>query len=79
MEGIAYMLHPQWLSWILPILAVITLVFLAQVIDAHRKKDNQKKKLFGILLLISILLLAGWCIRLLLWLQELQQMVPPHF
>lgn len=79
MEGVKYMLHPQWLSWILPALASITLIFLAQFIDACRKKDAQKKKFFGILLLISVFLTAGWCLRLFLWLQELQQIVPPHF
>ena len=79
MEGIAYMLHPAWLGWIFPILAILTVLFALLFFDAFRKKDKRKQKTFGILLLISALLLIGWCIRLLLWLQELQQMVPPHF
>ena len=71
MNGFAYMLHPAWLSWILPILCVITLIFLAKYMDARRKNNNQKKKTFGVYLLISMLLLIGWCIRLFFWFCEL--------
>lgn len=79
MEGLAYMLHPEWLGWIFPILAILTALFALLLFDAYRKKDKRKMKLFGGLLLLSTLLLMGWCIRLLLWLQELQEIVPPHF
>ena len=79
MEGLAYMFHPAWLGWIFPILAILTALFALLFFDAFRKKDKKKIKFFGILLLISAVLLIGWCIRIFLWLQELQQMVPPHF
>ena len=79
MEGLAYMFHPAWLGWIFPILAILTALFALLFFDAFRKKNKRKQKTFGILLLISAVLLIGWCIRILLWLQELQQMVSPHF
>lgn len=79
MSGLAYMLHPAWLGYIFPTLAILTVLFALLLFDAYRKKDKRKMKLFGGLLLLSALLLIGWCIRLLLWLQELQRMVPPHF
>lgn len=78
-EGLAYMLHPAWLGWIFPILAILTALFALLLFDAVRKKDKRKQKTFGTLLLISALLLVGWCIRLYLWFSELAQMVPPHF
>ena len=79
MEGLAYMFHPAWLGWIFPILAILTALFTLLFFDAFRKKNKRKQKTFGILLLISAVLLISWCIRIFLWLQELQQMVPPHF
>ena len=79
MEGLAYMFHPAWLGWIFPILVILTALFALLFFDAFRKKNKRKQKTFGILLLISAVLLIGWCIRILLWLQELQQMVSPHF
>lgn len=79
MEGLAYMMHPAWLGWIFPILAILTALFTLLFFDAFRKKDKRKQNIFGILLLISAVLLIGWCIRLYLWISELVQMVPPHF
>ena len=79
MEGLVIMYHPAWLGYIFPALAILTALFSLLFFDAFRKKDKKKIKPFAILLLISTLCLIGWCIRNLLWLQELQQMVPPHF
>ena len=79
MNGLAYMLHPAWLGWIFPILAILTALFGLLFFDAFRKKDKRKQKFFGIFLLIFTLLLIGWCIRLYLWLYELQQQIPPNF
>lgn len=79
MEGLAYMFHPAWLGWVFPILSILTALFALLLFDAHRKKDKKKMNLFGGLLLISAVSLVGWCIRLLLWLRELQEVVPPHF
>ena len=79
MEGLAYMFHPAWLGYIFPALAILTALFALLLFDAFRKKDKKKMKIFVILLLISALCLIIWCIRILLWLQELQQMVPSHF
>ena len=79
MEGLAYMFHPAWLGWIFPILAILTALFALLFFDAFRKKNKRKQTTFGIFLLISAVLLISWCIRIFLWLQELQQMVPPHF
>lgn len=79
MGGLAIMYHPAWLGYIFPALAVLTALFALLLFDAFRKKDKMKIKPFAILLLISALCLISWCIRILLWLQELQQMVPPHF
>ena len=79
MEGLAYMFHPAWLGYIFPALAILTALFTLLLFDAFRKKDKKKMKIFVILLLISALCLIIWCIRIFLWLQELQQMVPSHF
>ena len=79
MEGLAYMFHPAWLGYIFPALAILTALFALLLFDAFRKKDKKKMKIFVILLLISALCLIIWCIRIFLWLQELQQMVPSHF
>ena len=79
MEGLAYMLHPAWLGYIFPILAILTVLFSLLLFDAFRKKDKRKQKVFAILLLISAVFLIGWCIRLYLWFSELAQRVPPHF
>ena len=79
MEGLAYMFHPARLGWIFPIFAILTALFALLFFDAFRKKNKRKQKTFGIFLLISAVLLISWCIRIFLWLQELQQMVPPHF
>lgn len=79
MEGLTYMWHPAWLGYIFPALAILTAFFALLFFDAFRKKDKKKMKVFAMLLLISAIGLVGWCIRNLLWLQELQQMVPPHF
>lgn len=79
MGGLAIMFHPAWLGYIFPALAILTALFAFLFFDAFRKKDKKKMKTVAILLLISALCLIGWCIRILLWLQELQQMVPPHF
>lgn len=79
MEGLAYMFHPAWLGYIFPALAILTALFALLLFDAFRKKDKKKMKIFVILLLISALCLIIWCIRIFLWLQELQQMVPSLF
>ena len=79
MEGFAYMLHPAWLGWVFPILAILTALFALLFLDAFRKKNKRKQKVFGILLVIFTVFLIGWCIRLYLWFSELSQMVPPHF
>ena len=79
MEGLAYMFHPTWLGYIFPALAILTALFALLLFDAFRKKDKKKMKIFVILLLISALCLIIWCIRIFLWLQELQQMVPSLF
>ena len=79
MEGLAYMWHPAWLGYIFPALAILTALFALLFYDAVHKKDKKKMKVFAMLLLLSALCLIGWCIRNLLWLQELQKMVPPHF
>ncbi|MBR5269754.1 MAG: hypothetical protein IKU21_04540 [Anaerotignum sp.] len=79
MEGFAYMLHPAWLGYIFPALAILTVLFALLFFDAFRKKDKRKQNVFGSLLVIFAVLLIGWCIRLYLWFSELTQMVPPHF
>lgn len=79
MNGLAYMLHPAWLGWIFPILAILTALLALLFFDAFRKKDRRKQKSFGIFLLISVILLIGWCIRLFLWFYELQQRIPSNF
>ena len=63
----AYMLHPAWLGYIFPTLAILTVLFALLLFDAFRKKDKRKQKIFGILLVIFAVLLIGWCIRLYLW------------
>ena len=75
----AYMLHPAWLGYIFPTLAILTVLFALLLFDAFRKKDKRKQKVFAILLLISAVFLIGWCIRLYLWFSELAQRVPPQF
>ena len=75
----AYMLHPAWLGYIFPTLAILTVLFALLLFDAFRKKDKRKQKIFGILLVIFAVFLIGWCIRLYLWFSELAQRVPPHF
>ena len=79
MEGLAYMFHPAWLGYIFPALAILTALFALLLFDAFSKKDKKKMKIFVILLLISALCIIIWCVRIFLWLQELQQMVPSHF
>ena len=79
MEGLAYMFHPAWLGYIFPALAILTALFALLLFDAFRKKYKKKMKIFVILLLISALCIIIWCVRIFLWLQELQQMVPSHF